>query len=557
MQPEPDPLSAEAALVVAAQGGDMAAFEALYREYFGAVYDFAVRTMKDSHAAADAVQDAFLKAHEKIGQLRDPEAFRPWLYSIVRREALGSFRSQARETFVPAIEQDGAGLNPLLSQIDEDLAGNPSAAAELSDSAALVWEAAASLDADTYAVLDLHVHQGLSSAEIAEVLGISKGNAYTKLNRMKERTGVAISTYLLIRKGSKDCDDLSQIVAGVELPPVTETLRKRVDRHAKSCDECSERRKALVSPMSIFAAMAAVPPPPGLEQAIWTNVSGSVKTGGTGIKRRGLWALTLIGVFIAVIGLVSVLGSGSTGDDVTVAIEDAALGAPVTILVAADEAVSTTGMTRDAEDSGEGGSDTSPAALGPDADDGLLPVASPAPPVPTTTTATPSAEASPGSTATTAAPVPAAEPPPAPAPPPVDTTVTTPTLAPPPPPDTTPPSITGQSASPGQIWELDGFGISCAGGTSRLSKITAQVLDTESGVATVKASWTIGGSASTTAMTLVAGSYTVDFGPFQAGTVPEDPPSLITISIVATDAVGNTSNTSVAVTVQSIAECFI
>jgi RNA polymerase sigma factor (sigma-70 family) len=374
MQPEPGPLSQEAALVVAAQGGDMAAFEALYREYFGAVYDFAVRTMKDSHAAADAVQDAFLKAHEKMGQLRDPEAFRPWLYSIVRREALGSFRSHARETFVPAIDDDGAGLNPLLSQVDDDLAWNPIAAAELSDSAALVWEAASSLDADTYTVLDLHVRQGLDSAEIADVLGISKGNAYTKLNRMKERTGVAISTYLLIRKGSKDCDELFQIVAGVELLPVTETLRKRVDRHAKSCDECSKRRKALVSPMSIFAAMAAVPPPPGLEQMIWANVSASVETGGTGFRRRGLWALTLIGVFIAVIGLVSVLGTGSTGNDVVAAIEDIVVGAPIATPVAADEPVSTTGATGDTTDSGEADSETPVTALGPDTDDGLVPV---------------------------------------------------------------------------------------------------------------------------------------------------------------------------------------
>jgi RNA polymerase sigma factor (sigma-70 family) len=554
MQPESDSLSAEAALVVAAQGGDMAAFEALYREYFGAVYDFAARTMKDSHAAADAVQDAFLKAHDKIGQLRDPEAFRPWLYSIVRREALGSFRSQARETLVPAIDDDEAGLNPLLSLVDDDLVGNPTAVAELSDSAALVWEAAASLDADTYTVLDLHVRQGLSSAEIADVLGISKGNAYTKLNRMKERTGVAISTYLLIRKGSKHCDDLSQIVAGVELPPVTETLRKRVDRHAKSCDECSKRRKALVSPMSIFAAMAAVLPPPGLEQTIWANVSASVKTGGPGFRRRGMWALTLIGVFIAVIGLVSVLSTGSTGEDVLAAIEDVAVGAPIATPVVADEPVSTTGVTGDARDSGEADSDIPVIPLGPDTDDGLVPVPSPASPVPITATP-PTTEVSPGTTDSAAAP--AAEPPPVPAPPPVDTTVTTPTLPPPPPPDTTPPSITAQSASPAQVWELDGFGISCPGGTSRLSKIAAQVSDTESGVATVKASWTIGGSASTMSMSLVAGSYTADFGPFQAGTVPDNTSPLITVSIVATDAVGNTSTTSVAVTVYSIAVCFI
>ena len=44
----------DAELVLAAQSGDVAAFEPLYRRYFGAVYDFAARTMKDRDAAADA-----------------------------------------------------------------------------------------------------------------------------------------------------------------------------------------------------------------------------------------------------------------------------------------------------------------------------------------------------------------------------------------------------------------------------------------------------------------------------------------------------------------------
>ena len=109
--------------------------------------------------------------------------------------------------------------------------------------------------------------------------------------------------------------------------------------------------------MSIFAAMAAVPPPQGLEQAIWTNVSGSVKAGGTGLRRRGLWALTVIGVFIAVIGLVSVLGAGSTGDGVVAAIEDVALGAPIATPVTADEPVSTTGATTGVGTSGEADSE--------------------------------------------------------------------------------------------------------------------------------------------------------------------------------------------------------
>jgi RNA polymerase sigma factor (sigma-70 family) len=543
----------------------MAAFEALYRQYFGSVYDFAVRTMKDRHSAADAVQDAFIKAHANIGQLRDPEAFRPWLYAIVRREALGRFRSQARETPVPAMEQDGAGLNPLLVRVDDDLASDPSAAAELSDSASLVWAAAASLDADTYTVLDLHVRQGLGSAEIAEVLGISKGNAYTKLNRMKERTGIAISTYLLIRKGSKDCDDLSRIVAGVDLPPVTEALRRRVDRHAKACGECSERRKALVAPMSIFAALAAVPPPAGLEEAIWTDVS-STTAPGTGRLRRSLWALTLIGVFVAIFGLASILGTGSIGTD---RLPDSG---DETVALASDattsDAPSDEGSAPETASVSRGGAPF--VVIGHGSDRGLTPIPSPAPPgTPTTVTATPpptappTEEAPPATTVSTQAPSLAAEP--APVPPPVRATTTTTATSPPattptlpkPPPDMTPPSIANLSASPGQIWELDGLGISCPAGTSRLAKASAFVTDSESGISTVKASWTIGGSSSTVSMVFVGGSYTADFGPFQAGTVPDNTASSITITVTAVDREGNESRSSVSVTVNGIAECFI
>ena len=303
MESIPSPGTPDAELVLAAQDGDIAAFEPLYRRYFSAVYDFAARTMKDQHAAADATQDAFIKAQQRIDQLRDPEAFRPWLYAIVRRETLAGFRSQSREAAVPTLEGDEWSRdNPLLSEVTDNVHDNPVVAAELSDSAALVWEAAASLDADTYTVLDLHVRQGFSSAEIADVLGISKGNAYTKLNRMKERTGSAISTYLLIRKGTKDCADLSQIVTSVELPPVTPSLRRTVDRHVRSCDVCDEKRRALAAPMEIFAALAAVPPPQGLETAIWENVSGSTPGGSGRTGRRSRRALTLVGVLIALVG---------------------------------------------------------------------------------------------------------------------------------------------------------------------------------------------------------------------------------------------------------------
>ena len=96
MEPNPSTNTPDADLVLAAQGGDISAFEPLYRRYLGPVYDFAARTMKDRDAAADVTQDAFIKAQQRIGQLRDPAAFRPWLYAIVRNETIASFRSRSR-----------------------------------------------------------------------------------------------------------------------------------------------------------------------------------------------------------------------------------------------------------------------------------------------------------------------------------------------------------------------------------------------------------------------------------------------------------------------------
>jgi RNA polymerase sigma factor (sigma-70 family) len=543
-------------LVLACQNGDMAAFETLYRTYFSSVYDFAARTMKDRHAAADVVQEAFIKAHARIDQLRNPEAFRPWLYSIVRREALNGFRDQNRAVVTSTLESDDAVTpNPLLSQTADDLADDPVAAAELSDSASLVWDAAASLDADTYTVLDLHVRQGMTSAEIAEVLGISKGNAYTKVNRMKERTGAAISTYLLIRKGSKDCDDLTHLVSNVPIPPVTPKLRRAVDRHTRDCETCEKRRKALVSPMSIFAAMAAVPPPVGLEAAIWQNVAGSRSGGGGPTPRHFRLILGLAVFLIVLIGGATAVGVARSGQDPNSDATPPPQVLGVTITRAPEEESTSSSAATDTstsvtvvESAGDTTETSSSTSVAPDTTT-APPAAAPPPPPPTDTTAPD-------------APAPVPVPVPVPPPPPVEETTTTaspsPTAPPPPlpPPDTTPPSVGQVITNPGAIWELDDPALACPVGTARVSTISIDVTDDDTGVASVTASWTIGGSGTQKNMTPSGSAYSAQFGPFSYLTVPDNTSPSISIFIIATDAAGNQSNTSSAITVNSLATCF-
>ena len=86
----------DAELVRAATAGDRGAFAAIYDRYADRLHDFCWSVLRDRDEAADATQDAFLVAAERLGQLRDPERLRPWLYAVARSQALRRVRARSR-----------------------------------------------------------------------------------------------------------------------------------------------------------------------------------------------------------------------------------------------------------------------------------------------------------------------------------------------------------------------------------------------------------------------------------------------------------------------------
>lgn len=281
------PLPAQDAdLVVLARRGREDAFGALYERYFPGVYDFLTRLLRDRQEAADVTQDTFIKAFERLAHLQKPESFKSWLFTIAHRNGLNRIERSKRAVAVGDfyVTDREAGE---LGVIDPDRAGDPERSAEARAAATIIWEAAAGLDPRTYSVMDLHVRQGLESAEIAEVLGVSKGNAYTMVSRMKKQFSEALSTYLLVRKGAQDCPELATIVAPEAGGGLTPELRKAADRHAKTCDVCNDNREALFVPLKIFAALAAAPVPAGLKAAIWGTVQTAAIGAGTVAAGKG------------------------------------------------------------------------------------------------------------------------------------------------------------------------------------------------------------------------------------------------------------------------------
>jgi RNA polymerase sigma-70 factor, ECF subfamily len=77
--------SVDQELVRRARRAEARAFESLYRRHAAFAFNLAVRIQGSSADVEDVVHDAFLKAQERLTDLRDCTAFRPWLGSIVVR----------------------------------------------------------------------------------------------------------------------------------------------------------------------------------------------------------------------------------------------------------------------------------------------------------------------------------------------------------------------------------------------------------------------------------------------------------------------------------------
>ena len=76
----------QATLVRAARSGDRVAFGRLYQEY-GRLVHGVLLAYVPYHEAEDLMQDVFVKALERLPELREPAAFRGWLLAIARRAA--------------------------------------------------------------------------------------------------------------------------------------------------------------------------------------------------------------------------------------------------------------------------------------------------------------------------------------------------------------------------------------------------------------------------------------------------------------------------------------
>src|SRR5258708_33908263 len=83
----------DVALVERVRGGDVAAFDTLVRKYERQGFRIAPHITQNREDAEDVMQDAFLKAYEKLDQFQGNSQFYTWLVRIAGNRSRMRLRS--------------------------------------------------------------------------------------------------------------------------------------------------------------------------------------------------------------------------------------------------------------------------------------------------------------------------------------------------------------------------------------------------------------------------------------------------------------------------------
>ena len=219
----------------------------LYERHAPEIHDFLVRTVRDHAAAEDLTQNTFIRLMERGDSVREVEKVRPWLFTVAHNLAVTHVtRRRPTDPIEAAFDIASGEKGPE----DEALA---------IAAAALVWDAAASLEPRQYAVLDLSVRRGFSVGEIAEVLEITPAHAAVVVHRAREALAQAIRLLVVVRQ-RRHCERLAELVPpGTDI--LTPDLRASVDRHMRRCEVCKEVGARLTEPDQLLALLPLLPLP--------------------------------------------------------------------------------------------------------------------------------------------------------------------------------------------------------------------------------------------------------------------------------------------------------
>lgn len=170
--------------------GDERAFDEIYHSYSKKLYRMAYFITGNKSDSEDILQETFVKCYLYRSNLKDPERFDAWIYQILVRTAWKMERKKKKKgevSYEGMLEMEEASGFQAARECQEDTASpNPLDTVLQKESSLELSGLVNQLDKKYKMVILLYYYNGLSTREIAQVMGIFEGTVKSRLNKARK-----------------------------------------------------------------------------------------------------------------------------------------------------------------------------------------------------------------------------------------------------------------------------------------------------------------------------------------------------------------------------------
>lgn len=172
-------------LIRSLQAGDLDALGLLYDRHRNLVYRTALGIINDEEAAADLLQDAFLRLHRFAEKVDAERPLEPWLYRVTANLAYTWMKRRSRWWMA---------LREMGERLLRERSPGPHKMVEDDDDWQRIGEAVSSLPLQQRVVVVLYYINDLPVQEISEILEIPAGTVKSRLfygrNSLRKKLGM-------------------------------------------------------------------------------------------------------------------------------------------------------------------------------------------------------------------------------------------------------------------------------------------------------------------------------------------------------------------------------
>ena len=160
-------------LLLRCKNGEQSAQFEIYKSYYRAMYNTALRILNNSFEAEDMMQESFLIAFTKLGTFKGEVTFGSWLKRIVINKCLTQLKKNNRfeEVKLEVIKED----------VEEEIIKNYEIKPQI------ILETINGLKDNYRIALNLHLIEGYDYEEISEIMNITYENSRTTVSRAKSK----------------------------------------------------------------------------------------------------------------------------------------------------------------------------------------------------------------------------------------------------------------------------------------------------------------------------------------------------------------------------------